>query len=128
MENNIVVFGIIFILLIVGFNGCIEQKNDDLNNKNNDMSDQEKIIGSWIKDDGVGRYNFYDNESWSLEIIGIETGIVLEGIYTFDNNKLILTAEGYEKSPLYYDYLFINLDHLQLTYENNGYNETYYKE
>ena len=57
MKKEILVFGIILFILLIFLNGCISTNQNE-----------ERIIGSWIKQESIGEketveFNFYTNDT-----------------------------------------------------------------
>ena len=87
-KQIIVVLGIIFILLIVGLSGCVDEEN--------------KIVGEWRDQDGDTHHFFSDGTYNS-----ISGSTTQSGMWELKDEKLVFTTSG---GTITYNYSFSNND------------------
>jgi len=101
-------FGAVFIVLSIGFSGCLEGINEDTN-------DIERFIGTWTLDAADTWYELtYVSEITFSNVNSFTTDAEISGDYMLENEKLILTYDnGQQEISFSYrfstDYTKLNL-------------------
>jgi hypothetical protein len=113
MKRIIVIISIILLLLVLGFSGCLDSNNNGDNSTNEESTDEEKIIGTWINSDifeGYQRnisYSFFSNKTCLFSISYRDDFYSTNGTWKIEDKKLIIIIEGQEVSG---DYTFLDND------------------
>jgi len=93
MKKNLIVFGIVIILLIVGLSGCVdrsEEKKDD--------GPSYSIIGLWKREGDSLHYQYYINGTYQIftEYNNYSGGAYY--LYTYKNNVLTKQVDSVSDS------------------------------
>ena len=91
MDEKLLIFGIVVLLLAVGLSGCNEQS-----------SEESKFLGTWIDD--TGETTIFHEDGTTTSILGDLQGT---GTWKLENDRLIITFQGL---ILTFDYSFSNND------------------
>lgn len=116
MRKQIVIFGIIILLIIVGLSGCFE------NNQSNENNEKNRFVGTWmLPGNVVNLTDTYFSDGTFTENVGGS------GTYDIKDGKLVKTyTNGNSRA---YSYSFSNNDKtLTLTRVGSSYPEVYTKQ
>jgi hypothetical protein len=108
-----IVIGLVFVLLIVGLSGCVQQ------NENKEYTSM--FIGNWKRSDGKP-LKIYENGSYYTDTIIDYKIIKFWGNWSITDDILIL---NYQKENLSYTFEFVNDDEFIVTDIQSGITNTY---
>jgi len=116
MKKYVIAVGIIFVLLMVGFSGCVEQNG----NENKDYS--SLFIGGWKRPDGKPLM-MYENGSYFTDASQYNSTLIFWGTWNvIDDTRLLLHYQG---ETLSYTFEFVNDDKFIVTDIESGIIKTY---
>jgi len=106
MKKNLMVFGLVIILLIVGFSGCVDEKPSN------------SIVGLWKRESDSLHYQYYINGTRQIftEYNNYSGGAYYS--YTYKNN--VLTKQPYSVSSEIWDIEWLDSDTFTETSRDTG--------
>ncbi|MFE3845406.1 hypothetical protein ACFL1L_00910 [Thermoplasmatota archaeon] len=111
-----IVIGLTFVLILVGFSGCIEQNG----NENKDYS--SLFIGSWERPDGKPLI-MYENGSYFTDASQLNSPLSFWGTWNvIDDTRFLLHYQG---ETLSYTFEFVNDNKFIVTDIESGIIKTY---
>jgi len=94
MKKQLIIPGMVVLLLVINFSGCIETKNSQNN------IDEEKLIGIWTNTSFAEgnvitlSYTFLSNNTYLVSMSYLENTSTFNGTWKITDNNLIVIIEG----------------------------------